>query len=688
MDEVLVQSTVFAIVAGILGIVGFMFFITRFLRKVEPGKALIVVNPFKKSMRVSFTGGLVIPLIHRAEVMDVSTKQVVVERRGKDGLICQDNIRADISVNFYMRVNNTEVDVRNVAQSIGVERASTKDTLDQLFQAKFSEALKTVGKQMDFTDLFKERAIFKEQIIKEIGQNLNGYSLEDTAIDYLEQTPLEFFDPTNIQDADGIQKITNITLTLKEQKEKRETEATERILQLDKQREEAKAKNEAEVAIIKAREAAETEKIVQEERLKSESARIKSDEEIQVAEANKDRQVEVALKNKERTAAVEAERVEKDRELEQTERTKLVALAEIEKTRAVEAEKKTIQEIIRQRVALERSVAEEEEQTKDTVAHATAEREKHVKLTQAAAEAEENLVLEIKSAEAKDKAAKFLANEMNIKADAELANASKISEAKKILAEGIIAEEAAAGIAGVKVQEANAQAIEKVGAAEANALQFKSKAEADAHEMKAKAEALAIKEKGESEALAIRAKGASEAQIINDKAESMKVLDKVGMEHEEFKHRLSSQERLVMERIAAQKEISNHNSKVIGKALETAKIDIVGGDAVFFDKLVGAIGNGKSIEAYFQPEGVLEEVKDAFLSGDSSQLISKIRGVIDTLGVTSKAAKDQSIANLLSSLKSETKDPKIVTVIGDLMKQMKKAGLDDEKSDILFNRAA
>ena len=688
MDEVLVQSTVFAIVAGILGIVGFMFFITRFLRKVEPGKALIVVNPFKKSMRVSFTGGLVIPLIHRAEVMDVSTKQVVVERRGKDGLICQDNIRADISVNFYMRVNNTEVDVRNVAQSIGVERASTKDTLDQLFQAKFSEALKTVGKQMDFTDLFKERAIFKEQIIKEIGQNLNGYSLEDTAIDYLEQTPLEFFDPTNIQDADGIQKITNITLTLKEQKEKRETEATERILQLDKQREEAKAKNEAEVAIIKAREAAETEKIVQEERLKSESARIKSDEEIQVAEANKDRQVEVALKNKERTAAVEAERVEKDRELEQTERTKLVALAEIEKTRAVEAEKKTIQEIIRQRVALERSVAEEEEQTKDTVAHATAEREKHVKLTQAAAEAEENLVLEIKSAEAKDKAAKFLANEMNIKADAELANASKISEAKKILAEGIIAEEAAAGIAGVKVQEANAQAIEKVGAAEANALQLKSKAEADAHEMKAKAEALAIKEKGESEALAIRAKGASEAQIINDKAESMKVLDKVGMEHEEFKHRLSSQERLVMERIAAQKEISNHNSKVIGKALETAKIDIVGGDAVFFDKLVGAIGNGKSIEAYFQPEGVLEEVKDAFLSGDSSQLISKIRGVIDTLGVTSKAAKDQSIANLLSSLKSETKDPKIVTVIGDLMKQMKKAGLDDEKSDILFNRAA
>ena len=126
MGNILMQSTLMAAGAIVVVILGVVFFITRFLRKVEPGKALIVINPFRKNMKVSFTGGIVIPLIQRAEIMDVSTKQVVVERSGKDGLICKDNIRADISVNFYLRVNNTEADVRSVAQSIGVERASTK----------------------------------------------------------------------------------------------------------------------------------------------------------------------------------------------------------------------------------------------------------------------------------------------------------------------------------------------------------------------------------------------------------------------------------------------------------------------------------------------------------------------------------------------------------------------------------
>ena len=37
-----------------------------------------------------------------------------------------------------------------------------------------------------------------------IGKDLNGYALEDIAIDYLEQTPLETLDPNNVLDAEGI----------------------------------------------------------------------------------------------------------------------------------------------------------------------------------------------------------------------------------------------------------------------------------------------------------------------------------------------------------------------------------------------------------------------------------------------------------------------------------------------------
>lgn len=88
---------------------------------------------------------------------------ITVEQRGKDGLVCADNIRADISVNFYVRVNPTREDMTQVARSIGVNRASAQETLNDLFQAKFSEALKTVDKRIEFEDLFRERILELEK---------------------------------------------------------------------------------------------------------------------------------------------------------------------------------------------------------------------------------------------------------------------------------------------------------------------------------------------------------------------------------------------------------------------------------------------------------------------------------------------------------------------------------------------
>ena len=90
---------------------------------------------------------------------------------------------------FFVRVNKTVQDVMQVAQLLGCDRASRESALVELFDAKFSEALKTVGKQFDFVDLYNSRERFKEEILNIIGTDLNGYVLDDAAIDYLEQTP-------------------------------------------------------------------------------------------------------------------------------------------------------------------------------------------------------------------------------------------------------------------------------------------------------------------------------------------------------------------------------------------------------------------------------------------------------------------------------------------------------------------
>ncbi len=143
--------------------------------------------------------------------MRISLLTLEVDRRGKDGLICHDNLRADITVAFYLRVNETTEDVLKVAKAIGVDRASDHQAVSTLFSAKFSEALKTVGKQLDLATLFENRQDFRDRIVDVIGKDLNGYALEDVAIDYLEQTPKSALDPNNIFDSEGIRKITEIT---------------------------------------------------------------------------------------------------------------------------------------------------------------------------------------------------------------------------------------------------------------------------------------------------------------------------------------------------------------------------------------------------------------------------------------------------------------------------------------------
>ncbi|MGP1664701.1 MAG: SPFH domain-containing protein, partial [Rhodanobacter sp.] len=115
--------------------------------------------------------------------MQISLITLQVDRRGKEGLICRDNMRADIAVAFYLRVNETTADVLRVAKAVGAARASDRKAVEELFNAKFSEGLKTVGKRFEFIDLFEKRQEFRDAIVEVIGRDLNGYVLEDVAID-------------------------------------------------------------------------------------------------------------------------------------------------------------------------------------------------------------------------------------------------------------------------------------------------------------------------------------------------------------------------------------------------------------------------------------------------------------------------------------------------------------------------
>ena len=674
--SILSQGTLFIFAIIVVFVIGAFIGFSRFFRKVQQGQAL--VRNGVGGTRVSFNGIFVFPIVHQAELMDISVKRIEIERRGPEGLICKDNMRADIKVAFFVRVNKTEPDVLRVAQSIGCQRASNLDLVRTLFDSKFSEALKTVGKRFDFVELYNERSTFKDEILKVIGTDLNGFALDDCAIDFLEQTQLENLDPENILDAEGIKKITELTATqaklsnqIQRDKEKvikqQDVQAQEAILELERQLAETRAKQARDVASVIAREEAETAKIQHEERLKSERARITTEEELAIATENKDRQVLVAQRNKERTDAVEVERVTRDRDLEVIERQRVTTLKGIEKEKAVEIEKKNIQEVIKDRVSLEKTVVVEQQKMKDAEAFATADREKQVALTNAEKNAQEQLIQKIKEAEAAKQAAQLAAEqaaftsikaaeaakqsaelhaqELLTLADARQESAAKDAAAEKSIAEGKTASSAAVGLGEAQVALAKAEASQKQGTVDAEITQLKLAAEADG---------------------------------ITKKAQAMKLLEDAGRQHEEFKLNLDKDKAIALAEISIQKDIAAAQAGVLGEAMKSAKIEIVGGESQFFDKITNAIGNARAIDRMVEGSRTLTDVKETFFNGDPDYFKAQLKTIVDQFGLTAEDTKNLTLSALFAKLIGLNPDAGTLTKLTSMIGAASRFGLTEQ----------
>ncbi|MFO1749728.1 flotillin family protein [Pseudomonas aeruginosa] len=647
MDMTSLMPLLLGVGLVVLLVVGLLALFKAFYIKVPQGTALIV-NDMSSTPKVHFTGALVYPVIHLKEFMRISLITLEVDRRGKDGLICRDNMRADITVAFYLRVNETQDDVLKVAKAIGVDRASDRSAVNELFNAKFSEALKTVGKQFDFVQLFENRQDFRDRIIEVIGNDLNGYVLEDVAIDYLEQTAKNSLDPSNILDAEGIRKITELTATqnvitneLERNEElaikKKNVETREAALALERQQADAEARQKREIETIRAREEAETARVKEEERLKAEQARIQAQQEIDVRTENHQREVEVAQQNRQRAVVIEVEKVTRAKDLEIVAREREVELQKIEKEKALEEQRKNIANVIRERVAVEKTVAQEEERIKEVREVSEAERVKQVILLQAQAEAEQELVRQVKQAEADEARSKHKAVEINTMAQAELEAASKQAEAKKRLAEGIEAERAAPGLADARVLEVTAAAKEKDGLAAARVRAEQLIAEARGDEERGLAEAKVLAEKlgaqargeeqlGAAKAKATKDQGSAEAEVLlqrlNAEAEglgkkfgALDALSDSARQHEEFRMQLEKSFEEAMAAIAANKDIAKDQAEVLATALGKANIEIVGGEGDFFNSFAKSLSVGKAIEGVVGKSPVVQDVLARLLNG-------------------------------------------------------------------------
>ena len=245
-----------------------------------------------------------------------------------------------------------------------------------------------------------------------------------------------------------------------------------------------------------------------------------------------------------------------------------------------------------------------------------------------------------------------------------------------MLAEAKQADVAADGLAEAQVQEAKATALEKEGFAEAAVVQRTAEAEAKGLEAKA----VGVEKHGTAEAEVMRLKYSSEANGIEEKAGAMKLFDAVGKDHEEFKLRLNKDLEIEKAAIDAQRQIAEAQSNIVGEALKSARIDIVGGETTFFDKIVDSVKGGKAVDRFVYNSQVATDIKDTFFNGDPEYFQARITELTDTFNLSTDDVKDLSIAALIAKMLGLTSNNSMREELQRMLGLAHTSGVADNKA--------
>jgi uncharacterized membrane protein YqiK len=273
-------------------------------------------------------GAFVLPIVHEVIPVNMNTLRLEVQRGKDKALITKDRMRVDVISEFYVRVQATTDAVASAAQTLGT-RTMQPDTLKELVEGKFVDALRTVAAEMTMEELHEKRGEYVKRVRGVVAADLlqNGLELETVSLTQLDQTGMEYFNPSNAFDAEGLTRLTeqiemrkkirndieqdtmiqirNKNLDTEKQAldidralenarlaQERELEITRAVQRSDLVKERAAREQEGEVAQIAARESVDRARLLSERMI--EEGRISKEREIQTAEIERRQAVEMA----------------------------------------------------------------------------------------------------------------------------------------------------------------------------------------------------------------------------------------------------------------------------------------------------------------------------------------------------------------------------------------------------------
>ncbi|SOC21642.1 flotillin family protein [Thalassospira xiamenensis] len=410
MIEIIINVAVLLVIAAVtLGAMGFVF--ARLYKRSTKEQAFIRTG--LGGEKVILDGGaVVLPVFHAMTPVSLKTRKLIVNRDKTNALITLDSMRADVSVEFYVRVKADKENILVAATTLGL---ATNDVgaIQDLVDGKFVDALRSVASKMTLEELHRKREEFVQNVQNTLSLELgkNGLELEGASLIQLDQTDAQYLNEGNSFDAAGLKKLSEITQGKRQERnnierttevaiKRQDVDAKKSTLDMQLEAEIAEAAQEREVENTRALQRAEIAARKAETDQSARQAEIKSGQAIKIAEI--EAQENLALKQQRTDVSV-------------ANASKEVSLSRKE---AAEAEASAVK-------------AQEAIETARTVE--VAEREKAVNLVKAEEQAQAALIQARAEADAENVRTDAMMRRFQAEADGKRA----LIEAENVMSEGV-----------------------------------------------------------------------------------------------------------------------------------------------------------------------------------------------------------------------------------------------------------
>ncbi len=282
-------------------------------------------------------GAFVLPIVHDVIPVNMNTLRLEVSRGRDKALITKDRMRVDVIAEFYVRVAAAPVAVAAAAQTLGL-RTMEPAQLKELVEGKFVDALRTAAAEMTMEELHEKRGLYVKRVRETVAEDLtkNGLELEAASLTQLDQTSMEYFNPSNAFDAEGLTRLTEQIEHRKKQRNdveqdtliairNKNLEAEKLSLTIDKESEHARLSQQREVEMARAKQRADvaTERAAREQ--DAEGAQIAAKQAIDSARIRSEQSLEQERIGKER--AIQSAEIERRQSMELAEQKRAIAVA-------------------------------------------------------------------------------------------------------------------------------------------------------------------------------------------------------------------------------------------------------------------------------------------------------------------------------------------------------------------------